>query len=120
MKGQIQRARLFFDEAEKGVAHLDSASRWPVCEPRNSLFYLCAYNFNFQENQCFFLQALNRLPFIWTILWLQVLASLWLYRQILDAIEANDYNNFTKRAYVGKAKKLLSLPVAYARAAVAS
>ncbi|XP_062204402.1 phytoene synthase 2, chloroplastic-like [Phragmites australis] len=77
MKGQIQRARLFFDEAEKGVAHLDSASRWPV------------------------------------------LASLWLYRQILDAIEANDYNNFTKRAYVGKAKKLLSLPVAYARAAVA-
>ncbi|KAL5224494.1 hypothetical protein ABZP36_011133 [Zizania latifolia] len=78
MEGQIQRARLFFDEAEKGVAHLDSASRWPV------------------------------------------LASLWLYRQILDAIEANDYNNFTKRAYVGKAKKLLSLPVAYARAAVAS
>ncbi|KAG8049335.1 hypothetical protein GUJ93_ZPchr0009g1512 [Zizania palustris] len=78
MKGQIQRARLFFDEAENGVAHLDSASRWPV------------------------------------------LASLWLYRQILDAIEANDYNNFTKRAYVGKAKKLLSLPVAYARAAVAS
>lgn len=30
MKGQILRARLFFDEAEKGVAHLDSASRWPV------------------------------------------------------------------------------------------
>ncbi|VAI26637.1 unnamed protein product [Triticum turgidum subsp. durum] len=29
MKGQIQRARLFFDEAEKGVMHLDSASRWP-------------------------------------------------------------------------------------------
>ncbi|CAN6339068.1 unnamed protein product [Urochloa humidicola] len=78
MKGQIQRARLFFNEAEKGVAHLDSASRWPV------------------------------------------LASLWLYRQILDAIEANDYNNFTKRAYVGKAKKLLSLPVAYARAAAGS
>ncbi|KAG2630911.1 hypothetical protein PVAP13_3KG557150 [Panicum virgatum] len=78
MKGQIQRARLFFDEAEKGVAHLDSASRWPV------------------------------------------LASLWLYRQILDAIEANDYNNFTKRAYVAKAKKLLSLPAAYARAAVGS
>ncbi|KQJ85699.1 phytoene synthase 2, chloroplastic [Brachypodium distachyon] len=78
MKGQIQRARLFFDEAEEGVMHLDSASRWPV------------------------------------------LASLWLYRQILDAIEANDYNNFTKRAYVGKAKKLLSLPVAYARAAVSS
>lgn len=78
MKGQIQRARLFFDEAESGVMSLDSASRWPV------------------------------------------LASLWLYRQILDAIEANDYNNFTKRAYVGKAKKFLSLPAAYARAALSS
>ncbi|KAJ4731467.1 Phytoene synthase [Rhynchospora pubera] len=45
-----------------------------------------------------------------------VLASSLLYRQILDSIEANDYNNFTKRAYVSKAKKLLSLPVAYAKA----
>ncbi|KAK7300197.1 hypothetical protein RJT34_11034 [Clitoria ternatea] len=71
MKGQIKRARMFFDEAEKGVAELNSASRWPV--------------------------------------W----ASLLLYRQILDSIEANDYNNFTKRAYVGKMKKLLSLPVAF-------
>ncbi|KAL2316835.1 hypothetical protein Fmac_030711 [Flemingia macrophylla] len=71
MKGQIKRARMFFDEAEKAVAELNSASRWPV--------------------------------------W----ASLLIYRQILDAIEANDYNNFTKRAYVGKTKKLLSLPAAY-------
>uniref|UniRef100_A0A0D6QTB4 15-cis-phytoene synthase n=1 Tax=Araucaria cunninghamii TaxID=56994 RepID=A0A0D6QTB4_ARACU len=76
MKEQIRRARMFFDEAEKGVAELDKASRWPV--------------------------------------W----ASLILYRQILDAIEANDYDNFTKRAYVGKVKKLLTLPVAYTRAIV--
>ncbi|KAF3445016.1 hypothetical protein FNV43_RR14709 [Rhamnella rubrinervis] len=74
MKGQIKRARMFFDEAEKGVSELNVASRWPV--------------------------------------W----ASLLLYKQILDAIEANDYDNFTRRAYVGKAKKLLSLPVAYGRA----
>ncbi|RWW55658.1 hypothetical protein BHE74_00037683 [Ensete ventricosum] len=74
MKGQIRRARMFFEEAEKGIYELNSASRWPV------------------------------------------LASLLLYRQILDAIEANDYNNFTRRAYVGKAKKLASLPIAYARA----
>eukprot|EP01018_Ginkgo_biloba_P002655 Gb_27208 [translate_table: standard] len=45
-----------------------------------------------------------------------VWASLILYRQILDAIEANDYNNFSKRAYVGKMKKFLSLPVAYTQA----
>ncbi|XP_022759396.1 phytoene synthase 2, chloroplastic isoform X1 [Durio zibethinus] len=72
-KEQIKRARMFFDEAEKGVTELTASSRWPV--------------------------------------W----ASLLLYRQILDEIEANDYNNFTKRAYVSKAKKLVALPVAYAR-----
>ncbi|XP_061347122.1 phytoene synthase 2, chloroplastic [Gastrolobium bilobum] len=76
MKSQIKRARMFFDEAEKGVMELNEASRWPV--------------------------------------W----ASLLLYRQILDEIEANDYNNFTERAYVSKAKKLLSLPIAYARCMV--
>lgn len=45
-------------------------------------------------------------------------ASLLLYRKILDEIEANDYNNFTKRAYVSKAKKLLALPVAYGRSLI--
>ncbi|XP_031495375.1 phytoene synthase 2, chloroplastic-like [Nymphaea colorata] len=45
-----------------------------------------------------------------------VWASLLLYRQILDSIEANDYDNFTKRAYVKKSRKLLSLPLAYVRA----
>jgi phytoene synthase len=74
MKVQIKRARMFFDEAEKGVAELNDASRWPV--------------------------------------W----ASLLLYKQILDSIEANDYDNFSKRAYVGKTKKFASLPVAYGRA----
>ncbi|KAK6266994.1 hypothetical protein QUC31_017831 [Theobroma cacao] len=76
MKKQIKRARMFFDEAEKGVAELSASSRWPV--------------------------------------W----ASLLLYRQILDEIEANDYNNFTKRAYVSKAKKLVALPVAYAKSLI--
>lgn len=44
-----------------------------------------------------------------------VWASLLLYRQILDEIEANDYNNFTRRAYVPKTKKLMALPKAYLR-----
>lgn len=30
MKSQIKRARMFFDEAEKGVMELNEASRWPV------------------------------------------------------------------------------------------
>ncbi|XP_020079811.1 phytoene synthase 2, chloroplastic-like [Ananas comosus] len=76
MKSQIKRARMFFQEAEKGVTELSQASRWPV--------------------------------------W----ASLLLYRQILDEIEANDYDNFAKRAYVSKAKKLLALPVAYGRSLI--
>nr|QCI61139.1 Phytoene synthase [Crocus sativus] len=76
MKKQIKRARMFFQEAEKGVTELSQASRWPV------------------------------------------LASLLLYRQILDEIEKNDYNNFTKRAYVSKAKKLASLPIAYGRSLI--
>ncbi|KAM7515930.1 hypothetical protein LguiA_005513 [Lonicera macranthoides] len=76
MKKQIARARMFFDEAEKGVTELSSASRWPV--------------------------------------W----ASLLLYRQILDEIEANDYNNFTRRAYVSKPKKIIALPIAYAKSLV--
>nr|QNT09923.1 phytoene synthase 1 [Solanum habrochaites] len=76
MKKQIHRARKFFDEAEKGVTELSSASRFPV--------------------------------------W----ASLVLYRKILDEIEANDYNNFTKRAYVSKSKKLIALPIAYAKSLV--
>ncbi|PIN16050.1 Squalene synthetase [Handroanthus impetiginosus] len=76
MKKQIKRARTFFDDAQKGVTELSSASRWPV--------------------------------------W----ASLLLYRQILDEIEANDYNNFTRRAYVSKPKKILALPIAYAKSLV--
>lgn len=46
---------------------------------------------------------------------MQVWSSLMLYREILDAIEDNDYDNLTKRAYVGRTKKLLMLPLAYTR-----
>ncbi|KAK9812451.1 hypothetical protein WJX73_000721 [Symbiochloris irregularis] len=45
-----------------------------------------------------------------------VWSALILYRQILDAIEKNGYDNFTQRAYVRKWRKYVSLPLAYARA----
>jgi phytoene synthase len=45
-----------------------------------------------------------------------VWSALILYRQILDAIEANGYNNFGRRAYVPKWKKMTSLPGALAKA----
>ena len=43
-------------------------------------------------------------------------SALILYRQILDAIEVNDYDNFTMRAYVPKWRKFASLPQALGRA----
>lgn len=45
-----------------------------------------------------------------------VWAALVIYSKILDAIEANDYDNFNRRAYVTSQQKLLMLPVAYAKA----
>jgi len=45
-----------------------------------------------------------------------VWSALILYRQILDSIEKNDYDNFTRRAYVPKWRKFASLPTAFARA----
>ncbi|KAG0582034.1 hypothetical protein KC19_3G028300 [Ceratodon purpureus] len=47
-----------------------------------------------------------------------VWSALLLYQQILDAVEANDYDNFTKRAYVNKWQKFATLPIAYGRALV--
>lgn len=52
--------------------------------------------------------------------YVQVWASLLIYGQILDEIEANDYNNFTERAYVSKAKKIIALPAAYTRSVMGS
>lgn len=45
-----------------------------------------------------------------------VVSSMILYRKILDKIEANNYDNLTKRAEVGSTEKLLTLPLAYAKA----
>mmetsp|Transcript_10334 Transcript_10334/g.24825 ORF Transcript_10334/g.24825 Transcript_10334/m.24825 type:complete len:430 (+) Transcript_10334:216-1505(+) len=45
-----------------------------------------------------------------------VWSALDVYRNILDAIEENDYDNFSQRAYVPKMKKLMMLPTAYMKA----
>ncbi|XP_065878913.1 phytoene synthase 2, chloroplastic-like [Euphorbia lathyris] len=65
------------------------------------------YYFNLAEEGASQLDKDSRWP-VWS--------CLILYRQILDAIEENDYDNLTKRAFVGKTKKFLSLPLAYTRA----
>lgn len=76
MRFEIQRARKFYAEAEKGISVLSEEIRWPV----------------------------------WT--------ALVLYRQILDEIERNEYDVFSKRAYVPKWRKMMALPVALLRAKV--
>ena len=47
-----------------------------------------------------------------------VWAALMLYQGILNVIEANDYDVFTKKAFVRTPKKILYLPVAWLRAQV--
>ncbi|KAK7387628.1 hypothetical protein VNO78_28553 [Psophocarpus tetragonolobus] len=64
------------------------------------------FYFNRAEDGVSQLEKASRWP-VWS--------SLILYRKILDAIEDNDYDNLTKRAYVGRTKKLLTLPLAYTR-----
>nr|ATQ35983.1 phytoene synthetase [Gloiopeltis furcata] len=46
---------------------------------------------------------------------LPVQASLDMYSQILDVLEENDYDNFNRRAYVSKTRKLLTVPISYLR-----
>jgi phytoene synthase len=74
MRFQIQRARYYYNEAERGIRALSYDSRWPV--------------------------------------W----AALMLYQGILKVIERNQYDVFTKRAFVPTSEKMLYLPVAWLRA----
>lgn len=74
MRFQIDRARQYYNDAERGIRALNLDSRWPV----------------------------------WS--------ALMLYQGILDVIEANDYDVFSKRAYVPTAQKMLYLPIAWLRA----
>ncbi|MBD2329882.1 15-cis-phytoene synthase CrtB [Alkalinema sp. FACHB-956] len=76
MKFQIQRAKQFFEEADRGITFLSVDARWPV--------------------------------------W----AASMTYSWILGEIERNQYDVFSKRAYVSTGRKLLALPVALMRAKV--
>jgi phytoene synthase len=73
MNFQIQRARQYYQKAEKGIRALSRDSRWPV----------------------------------WS--------ALMLYQGILDVIESNGYDVFTKRAFVPTPRKMVYLPIAWLR-----
>ncbi|KHN44491.1 Phytoene synthase, chloroplastic [Glycine soja] len=84
------------------AALTDIVSKFPLdIKISRARFY-----FNRAEEGVSQLQKASRWP-VWS--------SLILYRKILDAIEDNDYDNLTKRACVGCAKKFLTLPLTYTR-----
>lgn len=63
----------------------------------------------------YYKQAARGIPMLAPESRLPVQASLDMYGKILEAIEANDYDNFRKRAYISKTEKLLTLPLSYMR-----
>ncbi|MGF1601074.1 MAG: phytoene synthase [Thermosynechococcaceae cyanobacterium] len=69
--------------------------------------------FQIQRARQFFVQAEDGIRSLEKNARWPVWAALVLYRQILDVIEQNQYDVFSKRAYVPTRKKLLSLPKAW-------
>ncbi|CAM9426669.1 unnamed protein product [Ascophyllum nodosum] len=61
----------------------------------------------------YYKQAARGIPMLAPQARLPVQASLDMYGKILNAIEANGYDNFRKRAYISKVEKLLTLPFSY-------
>lgn len=74
--------------------------------------------FQIQRARDIFKDAENGVDFLDPSARWPVWSALILYRQILDAIEANGYDNFSQRAYVPKWKKFMSLPLALGKAVV--
>ncbi|MBW4631889.1 MAG: phytoene synthase [Iphinoe sp. HA4291-MV1] len=66
----------------------------------------------------FYAKAEKGISYLSTDARLPVWASLMHYSRILTVIERNDYNVFTRRAYVPQWQKLRALPVAWLRAQV--
>ncbi|CAM9097843.1 unnamed protein product [Pylaiella littoralis] len=63
----------------------------------------------------YYKQAARGIPMLSPEGRLPVQASLDMYGKILTAIEANNFDNFRKRAYISKTEKLLTLPFSYAK-----
>lgn len=63
----------------------------------------------------YFRQAQKGVHYLTADSQLPVQASLDMYSQILDVLEENGYDNFNRRAYVSKTKKLLTVPLSYMR-----
>jgi len=77
--------------------------------------YVALMRFEIERARMYFQRAEDGIGLLSPDARLPVRASLDMYRRILDVIEENEYNNFTKRAYVAKKNKLMMLPVSYFR-----
>jgi len=111
----IERGRIYlpleelalFDYTEEDLLNGVIDDRW-----RNFM------RFQIQRARKFYKQAEGGVRYLIRDARWPVWSALMLYQQILGAIERNDYDVFTKRAYVSLPKKLVSLPVAYMRSQI--
>ncbi|GBG62141.1 hypothetical protein CBR_g29340 [Chara braunii] len=89
---------------EREIRHGHLTERWRKC--MGFQIQRARHYFDKAESGVGDLTKASRLP-VW--------ASLIIYRQILDKIEENEYDNFTKRAYVRDWQKVSSLVEAFVR-----
>ena len=77
--------------------------------------YRALMRFEIARARRYFRMAEKGIPLLAPNARLPVRASLDMYSQILDVLENNGYDNFSKRAYVSKAGKVLTVPVSWMR-----
>lgn len=71
--------------------------------------------FEIARARSYFKEAKKGVPLLSEDSRLPVQASLDMYSQILDVLEENGYDNFNRRAYVSKSRKIATLPLSYLR-----
>jgi len=77
--------------------------------------YVAMLKFQIERAREWYQKAEGGIPMLAPDCQLPIRASLDMYSTILNKIEANDYDNFNKRAYTAKWEKLAMLPRAYLR-----
>ena len=80
--------------------------------------YVALLKFQIERAQEGYRQAEDGIPMLAEDARLPVRASLDMYSSILNKIEANNYDNFNKRAYTAKWEKLMMLPTSWIKVQV--
>lgn len=77
--------------------------------------YRALMKFQIKRARKYFKRAEKGIPLLAEDARLPVRASLDMYSQILDVLEQNGYDNFSKRAYLSKMGKLATVPISWMR-----